>query len=141
MSIDKPGGIAAGVCIACVATSAVAQSTAQDEDPAIISEVVVTAQRYEESVQRSSLAIQVLSSDELQRAVVNDATDLNRIVPGLQIGTGGNASQIYIRGVGDFAASALSNPAVAVNVDGVYISRPQGVNSSFYDLARIEVVK
>ncbi len=55
--------------------------------------------------------------------------------------TGGGASQIYIRGVGDFAASALSNPAVAVNVDGVYISRPQGVNSNFYDLARIEVVK
>ena len=141
MSIEKPGGVALGVCIACIATPALSQSQPREENSAIISEVVVTAQRYEESVQRSSLAIQVLSAEELQRAVVSEATDLNRIVPGLQIGTGGGAAQIYIRGVGDFAASALSNPAVAVNVDGVYISRPQGVNSSFYDLARIEVVK
>ena len=141
MSIEKPGGIAVGLCIACMATPALAQTPAEPDDAAVIGEVTVTAQRYQESAQRSSLAIQVLSADELQRAVVTEATDLNRIVPGLQIGTGGGASQIYIRGVGDFAASALSNPAVAVNVDGVYISRPQGINSNFYDLERIEVVK
>src|SRR6185437_11419070 len=106
-----------------------------------LSEIVVTAQRFEENAQRSSVAIQVLPAQELERANVNEATDLNRIVPGLQIGTGGGAAQIYIRGVGDFAASALSNPAVAVNVDGVYVSRAQAVNSNFYDLARIEVLK
>lgn len=124
---------------ACIASPLFAQS--EPTSTVAIDEVVVTAGRFEESAQRSSLAIQVLSDQELQRAVITQATDLNRVVPGLQIGTGGGAAQIYIRGVGDFAASALSNPAVAVNVDGVYISRPQAVNSSFYDLARVEVVK
>ena len=103
--------------------------------------ITVTAERREQSLQDSSLALQVLGSDELDRANVTQVHDLNTLVPGLQIGSGGNAPQIYIRGVGDFAASALSNPAVAVNIDGVYIARPQGVNSQFYDLQRIEVLK
>ncbi len=103
--------------------------------------MVVTADRFESTLQKSSLAIQVLSAQDIERAGVTKASDLNHIVPGLQIGTGGNAAQIYIRGVGDFAASSLSNPAVAVNIDGVYIARPQGVNSEFYDLDRIEVLK
>ena len=109
--------------------------------PGVLEEIIVTAQRREETLQKSSLSIQVVSDDELWRAGVAQASDLNRLVPGIQIAGGGNAAQIYIRGVGDFAASPLSNPAVAVNVDGVYISRPQGVNSSFYDLERLEVLR
>src|SRR5690349_2039485 len=127
-------------CVTCIAPPVLAQTTEPDSAGGV-DEVVVTAQRFEESAQRSSLAIQVLSGQEMERAVITQATDLNRVVPGLQIGTGGGAAQIYIRGVGDFAASALSNPAVAVNVDGVYVARPQAVNSNFYDLARVEVVK
>jgi len=133
----------AGACL-CLGPGARAQTSPAPADttPSVeIEEIMVTAQRYEETLQKSSLSLQVLSGEALQRAAVTQATDLNKLVPGLQIGTGGGASQIYIRGVGDFAASALSNPAVAVNVDGVYISRPQAVNSSFYDLARLEVVR
>src|SRR5262249_11734448 len=114
MNIEVTRAVALSLGMACIASPSWAQS--ETEPPLGLDEIVVTAQRYEESAQRSSLAIQVLSDQELERAVVTQATDLNRIVPGLQIGTGGGASQIYIRGVGDFAASALSNPAVAVNV-------------------------
>jgi iron complex outermembrane receptor protein len=104
-------------------------------------DIIVTAERREQSLQDSSLAIQVLSADDLEKSNLTQIHDLNTLVPGLQIGSGGNSPQIYIRGVGDFAASALSNPAVAVNIDGVYIGRPQAVNSQFFDLARIEVLK
>lgn len=130
--------------ISCFSTGAWAQATVMAEAtaaPADIEEIIITAQRYEETLQRSSLSLQVLSGETLRRGAVTQATDLNRLVPGLQIGTGGGAAQIYIRGVGDFAASALSNAAVAVNVDGVYVSRPQAVNSAFYDLARLEVLR
>lgn len=135
---------AAGLCVsmAGLCTGASAQTAAAEESASLeVDEVIVTAQRFAESLQKSSVSLQVVSGDTLQSRGVTQATDLNSLVPGLQIGTGGGASQIYIRGVGDFAASALSNPAVAVNVDGVYISRPQAVNSSFYDLDRLEVLK
>jgi iron complex outermembrane receptor protein len=112
-----------------------------DASTGVLEEIVVTAQRREETLQKSSLSIQVLTSEGLTRAGVAHSTDLNTVIPGIQVGGGGNAAQVYIRGVGDFAASPLSNPAVAVNVDGIYVSRPQGINSSFYDLARLEVLR
>lgn len=104
-------------------------------------EIIVTAERSEKSLQKTSLSLQVLTPADLEKSNLTQASDLNTMVPGVQIGTGGNAPQIYIRGVGDFAASALSNPAVAVNIDGVYVARPQAINSLFYDLERIEVLK
>src|SRR5688572_17337178 len=131
-------GLTAGAAL--LPGAALAQAPVQPS-PGVLEEVVVTAQRREETLQKSSLSIQVLSDEELWQAGVAHSADLNRLIPGIQIAGGGNASQIYIRGVGDFAASPLSNPAVAVNVDGIYISRPHGVNSSFYDLARLEVLR
>jgi iron complex outermembrane receptor protein len=140
VSAIASAGLGASASLGAVAAFAQSASAPQAA-PGVLEEIIVTAQRREETVQKSSLSIQVLSDDELWQAGVVRASDLNRVVPGIQVAGGGNAAQIYIRGVGDFAASPLSNPAVAVNVDGVYISRPQGVNSSFYDLARLEVLR
>jgi iron complex outermembrane receptor protein len=106
-----------------------------------IQEVVVTAQRRSESIQKSSLAITAISADQLQQAGVLQARDLTKLVPGVQIGQGGPATQIYIRGVGDFTSTPVTNPAVAVNVDGVYVARAQAVEGNFFDLERIEVIK
>lgn len=106
-----------------------------------VAEVIVTAQRRPESVQKSSLAIQVLGSEQLQQAGVVQARDLGKLVPGVQIGQGGSATQIYVRGVGDFTATPVTNPAVAVNVDGVYVARAQAIDGLFYDLERVEVLK
>ena len=92
-------------------------------------------------MQKSSLSIQVLSDDELWQAGVARASDLNRLVPGIQIAGGGNAPQIYIRGVGDFAASPLSNPAVAVNVDGVVHLASARREHQLLHLARLEVLR
>jgi iron complex outermembrane receptor protein len=110
-------------------------------DTAALAEIVVTAQRREESQQKTSLALQVLSSQELADAGVVQVRDLTSVVPGLEIGQGGNATQIYIRGVGDFGATPITNPAVAFNVDGVYVARSQAVEGNMYDIARIEVLK
>lgn len=122
-------------------TPAYAQDQGAGNGASPIQDIIVTAERREQSLQDSSLSLQVLSADQLEKSNLTQASDLNTLVPGLQIGGGGNSPQIYIRGVGDFAASALSNPAVAVNIDGIYIGRPQAVNSQFYDLARVEVLK
>lgn len=149
MKIKRDRRIASALRAACLSSAALLSfpGFAQDQSATAptsetpFGEIIVTAERREQSLQDSSLAIQVLSAAELERSNLTQITDLNTLVPGLQIGTGGNSPQIYIRGVGDFAASSLSNPAVAVNVDGVYIARPQAMNSQFYDLARVEVLK
>lgn len=101
----------------------------------------MTAQRHEQSLQKASLTIQVLSQEEIQRAGLSDATDLTRVTTGVEIGVGGVNDQIFIRGVGSFGESPLSAPGVAFNVDGVYVGRPDGIGANFYDVARVEVLK
>jgi iron complex outermembrane recepter protein len=106
-----------------------------------VSEIIVTAERREQSLQKAPLTIQVLGGDEVASPGLSNVTDLNKLTTGMEIGLGGANAQIYIRGVGDFSFSPISNPGVAFNVDGVYVGRPDGVSGNFYDVARIEVLK
>src|SRR5208337_1666902 len=108
---------------------------------AAIEEIVVTAQRREENLQKTSVPIDVLSGDELRNANVLRVTDLSAAVPGLLIGEGAGPTQIYIRGVGDFGSTPINNPAVATNFDGVYVARTQALEGNFFDVARVEVLK
>lgn len=122
-------------------SSASAFAQEQAAEPGGIEEVVVTAQRREESAQKSSLALQVLSQQELERMGVGQPQDLSELVPGLQIAMAGAVPEIYIRGVGDLSGTAISNPAVAFNIDGVYVARGQSIEASMFDIERVEVLK
>lgn len=106
-----------------------------------IGEIVVTASRRAENVQKSALSIQALSSEALSRANVTKPEDLGRLAPGVQIATSGAYAQVYIRGVGNYGTQAYAENAVAFNLDGIYISRPWGTRGMFYDLERVEVLK
>ena len=117
-----------------------AAPAASDADSGI-QEIVVTAQRRTESLQKSSLAIQVLDQDALGRAGVAQARDLNQLVPGLQIAFGGNETQTFIRGIGDFSSTGFGQSAVAVNANGVYVGDQASVGPLFYDTERVEVLK
>jgi iron complex outermembrane receptor protein len=116
---------------------------AQDPAPQSVSleEVVVTAQRREENLQKAALAVSAVAGDALTRASVTQATDLTRLVPAIQVAPAASFTQIYLRGVGTFGANAFAEQGVAFNLDGVYLSRPAAPAGLFYDLERIEVLK
>lgn len=117
-------------------------NTSWAQDAEGLEEIIVTAEKREESLQKTALAVAALGSETLVDAGVSQAQDLNKLVPGLGIGTGaGSASQIYLRGVGTYSITALSDPAVAFNIDGVYLARSTAINGNFYDVERVEVLK
>ena len=129
-----------------------AQSTAQSGaaatteipagSPGALQEIIVTAQRRSEDVQRAALAIDVISPQALGLAGATRATDIAGLVPALQISDSGNSEQsLYLRSVGTFTANAYSDPAVAFNVDGVAVGRPSSMTGVLYDLQRVEVLK
>ena len=119
-----------------------AQPVAAVSADAGIAEIVVTAQRKEESAQKAAIAIDVVSAAELANAGVVTSTTLNTAVPSLYVAKGGGANTSYfIRGVGNFTNNGFSDPAVAFNLDGVYLGRPTSTTGTFYDLERIEVLK
>lgn len=121
--------------------SATAQQGQQVADDQGLVEIVVTAQRREESAQRAALPIQVLSSEELQRGDVTRPEDLGLVATGVNVSTGGNVPQVYIRGVGNYASNVYSEGAVAFNIDDVYVSRAWATRGAFFDLDRVEVLE
>lgn len=117
---------------------------AQDEGgrTAVLEEVTVTAQRRQESLQDAAIAINAATGSQLEQLGIYNSEGLNKIAPALTVVSGGGANTAYfIRGVGNFTNNGYTNPAVAFNIDGVYIGRPSSTISAFLDLNRVEVLK
>lgn len=121
-------------------TSAPAETGGSNPDRGL-QEIVVTAQRRAENLQKSALAVSAVAGDALVRQSVTQATDLTRLVPALQVAPAASFTQIYLRGIGSFGANAFAEQGVAFNLDGIYLSRPAAPAALFYDLERIEVLK
>lgn len=132
----EPGADAAQDASTAAVTPPAADAPAAD---AGIADIVVTAQRRSETLQRSSLAIDVVSGPELQ-AVTNPVA-LTTVVPTIQVATSANNLQVYIRGIGDTGPNGRAQSAVAASVDGVYIQQGSAVGPMMFDIARIEILK
>jgi iron complex outermembrane receptor protein len=117
--------------------------TADNAGPGMaLEEIVVTAQRRAENLQHAAIAVTAVSGAALEAAGTIREQDLTQLVPALQVSTSsGPYPLFYLRGVGNFNGNAFSDSAVAVNLDGVYISRPSSTSGMFFDLSRLEVLK
>ena len=135
------GLLAASATYAQTATGSGSPPVASANSDSQLQEVVVTAQRRQETVQRAAVPISVVSGDQLALAGVTQVEDLSKLVPALQVvPAAGPYTLFYLRGVGNFNGNALSDAAVAFNVDGVYIARPSSTSGVFYDVDRVEVL-
>jgi iron complex outermembrane recepter protein len=114
------------------------QSGASAEEPSTgLGEIIVTAQRKAESAQKAAVAIDVIGADELTSAGVNNVTALSKTAPSLAVAqAGGPNVSLFIRGVGNFTFNGFTDPAVAFNVDGVYLGRATSAVGTYYDLER-----
>ena len=126
-----------------LAQEAPTASTTQDEVTGL-EDIVVTARRTSESLQRTPLAVSAFSGEALERTGATQVTDLQGSVPNLNLVQGrgsSNATNIYIRGIGQPDALQTFDPAVGVYVDDVYYSRIRGTQFDLLDLERIEVLR
>jgi len=60
-----------------------------------LDEIVITAERRLESIEKSSLAVEVFSGEALQQGGISEARDLTKLAPGVMIGQGGPAAQFF----------------------------------------------
>lgn len=119
-----------------------------DESPQAetgIRDIIVTARRTEENLQRVPVAVTALDPLALAERQIEDVADVGRAAPGLSVQSGGtgNASLIYlaIRGNAQNSPNSFSDPAVGIYVDGVYYARPIAGNNGLLDLASVEVLR
>jgi iron complex outermembrane recepter protein len=121
-----------------------ADSEEATEDEGGIQEIIVTAQRRQESVQDVPIAITAFSADQLAAQGINNTLQLAQYVPNLFAinNTGlGSANGYYLRGLGNTESIATFDPPVGTYVDDIYLSRQNANNLSFFDVSRIEVLR
>ncbi|NEX93579.1 TonB-dependent receptor [Caulobacter sp. 17J65-9] len=131
----------AGAAYGVLAAPAFAQEAADNTQ---VEEIVVTARRTEENQQRVPASVSAFSEKTLERIGATDTTGIQGAVPNLNIvqGRGSNdATNIFIRGVGQPDALQTFDPAVGVYVDDVYYSRIRGTQLDLLDLQRVEVLR
>ncbi|MDV3256855.1 MAG: TonB-dependent receptor [Sphingomonas sp.] len=119
-------------------------AAAEAAEPEATGDIVVTARRTEENVQRVPAAISAFSEKTLDRIQATDTTGLQGAVPNLNVVQGrgsSNAANIFIRGIGQPDALQTFDPAVGVYVDDVYLSRIRGNQLDLLDVERVEVLR
>ena len=115
---------------------------APQTQPAQLEEIVVTAQRRTENLQRAAVSVTAVSGQALSTRGVTRAGDLTQVAPALQVSPAAGPYTVFtIRSVSNFGGNAFSDPAIAVNLSGVYLATPTAVQGLFYDLERVEVLK
>jgi len=156
-SVSRPSVARAALAVA-LALSCAAPALAADEAAADaaadagasdtgLSEIIVTAEKRPESLQKTAIAISVLSSADLQDRHVTSLLDLgDGAIPSLKVApffSRPGALIVNVRGVGVLSDSnqPARDQGVGVYVDGVYMGRAQGLGTALFDVDNIEVLK
>ena len=106
-----------------------------------VADIVVTAQRREESLQNVPLSIVAIGRDTLRNADVTDASRLEQLAPGLRLGRSGADPRPAIRGIVTESIQGNADPRVGFYIDEIYQSRTSQTSVPFVDLERVEVQK
>ena len=138
-------GVAVAAATLSLASIVGAQETGDSASGAsrVLEEVIVTAQRREESLQDAAIAIDAVQAEDLIRGGIESAADLGSLSPSLGISNaGGPLSSIFVRGVGSLSVNPLLDTAVAQNYDGVYLARSNAApGQTLFDVERVELLK
>lgn len=109
---------------------------------AVIEEIVVTAQKREQNLQKVPISISAFTGETIDKLGVDQVRALEDLTPGLTFNSQQGRTTPYLRGVGTQAVSPGNEVPIAVYYDGVYNSSNQSSTYfEFYDIERIEVLK
>lgn len=136
---------AAALAAGLLAALTTAPALAQDESSFVIEEIIVTAQKREENLQETPIAITALGEAAIEDRGIKNMTDMFSSAPGV-VGYEAPSSRgnlgVALRGVGSGNASNLSiDPANGMYVDGVYLGKAMGLGVDSMDLERIEILR
>jgi len=119
------------------------QSQADTGGSVLSGDIIVTAQRREQNIQKVGIAIAAYSGEQLRALNVTDSRELASLTPGVHLGgaLAGQNSQYTIRGVTQNDFNDIVEAPNAVYLDDGYIAIGQGQTSALFDIDRVEVLK
>lgn len=117
-----------------VATSSVSAS--------ILEEVVVTAQKREQSMQDVGVSVTAYSGDQMKALGITNTVEITEQMPALQMSTFSPHLTIFnIRGVSQNNFTDNLEAPVAVYIDEAYMGSMNGINAQLFDIDRVEVLR
>ncbi len=141
MKISKLRLLATTAPLAAMLLTTPSYAQEAENDGGGVEEIVVTAQRREQSIQDVALSVTAISGSSLEAAGVVDISKLDQLVPGLQLGQSGTDARPAIRGARTESVSVQQDPVIGFFVDGVYRSRTSQALAAFVDTNRVEVLR
>ncbi len=108
-----------------------------------LEEIVVTAQKREQSVQDVPIAVSVLGAEKIASAHAVGFESLQQLIPSVSFrkGNTNRNSAVVVRGIGTISFSTAAEPSVSTVVDGVVLGRSGQAFTDLYDLERLEVLR
>ena len=137
--------VAAMTCpIAALAQEAPAPQAGAEPPQEVVGleEVVITAQKRQQSLQDVPLSVSAFTAETLSAGRMMDIRSIVDFTPGFSGNTAdGFTDALSIRGISTNDFGIGGDPSVAVFEDGIWAGRTGGVMTSMYDVERVEVVK
>src|SRR5690606_37253814 len=133
---------ASAFALVVAAGPALAQDAAPSQDATSVGDIIVTAQKREQSIQDVPIAVTALSAENLDAMKIEGGSELMRAIPNVSFSK--NNFSMYnfsISGIGTKAISAASDPAVAVSFDHSPLIRNRLVEQEYLDVNRVEVLR
>lgn len=137
--------LAAAISAALTSQVAIAQDSGTPRASGLtLEEVLVSAQRREQSLLDVPVAVSSLSSDALEEYAIDDVLDLaelNPSVSGITIANPMTSTDIRIRGIGTTGSNAGFESSVGIYVDDIYYSRGGLALVNFFDMDSVEIYR
>ena len=132
-----------GVSMSGLVAPAFAQDAAETDQG--LDEIVVTANKREENLQQTPLAISAIGAEQLELRGLAEIKDLSAIAPNVSIiggTTNAAAAVVSIRGIPTPAdeTQGFDSP-IGLYIDGVYLARSSAASFEVADIQRVEVLR
>lgn len=133
-------GITVGWAILMIGTQPIlAQDT--ESETGQLEEIVVTAQKRQESAQKTPISMNLYSADDLVEKGITDMQSLAAQDTSLVFNRNGGQAVLALRGVSTSNTTELGNPSVPIAVDNFVSNRAVALDSVLFDVERIEVLR
>ena len=128
--------------ISLLATSLYSAEGTEDKKESVFDEVVVTAQRVEQSLQDVPISVSAFSSEQIAEQQIETGGDLQVVVPSLTFRKdGARGGQFGIRGIQNGATSNTADTGVEVHMNSLPMGSTTMQDGEFFDMERIEVLR
>jgi len=143
MALSCAAPLAAALCTFS-ANAAESAAAGASDSPDAIEEVVVTARKRAERLVDVPVAVSEVSAQTLAEVPTVSLTQIGNLVPGVSLermGGGSSGAAFTIRGVGQLAQDYNTEQPVALNLDGVQVTKGGASQIGFFDLQSMQVLK